>query len=78
VKGSSGNWWVTINFVYERQTKNVELMAVCAIDFGNHAVIADSRHSIYSFFNGDCHVDHEDLGDSSTCDRLFLAFYFVS
>jgi len=29
-------------------------------------------------FSGDWHEDHKDLGGAIICDRLFLAFYFMS
>jgi len=56
VKGGSENSWVTINFVYERQAKNGGLTAVCAIDFGTHAL---QIQGTLFFFNGDWHEDQE-------------------
>ena len=65
----SGNWTcVLVDFVYKRQAQKVYLTAVCAINFGNHAVqIQDT--SFIPFFYGEKHAD---LGDSSICDRLFF------
>ena len=57
LKCGSGSSLVTINFVFERQTKNIELPAAFAtscIDFGNHAVQIQDNPFIP--FNKDKHA----------------------
>ena len=67
-----------VGYIQSRQAQNVELTTVLSAVFGNAAVKIQDHAVFIPFFNWDWPEGHEDLRDAIICDRLFLAFYFVS